>query len=342
MREELGLATVSLCMIVKNEEKVLDRCLNSIKDLMDEIIIIDTGSTDSTLEIASKYTSNIYSYQWKDDFADARNLSFSKATMDYIYMADADEVLDEINAKLFSNLMEVILPEIDIVQMTYCNQLKFGTVYNFDEELRPKLFKRVRSFRFQDPIHETIVLDPVIFDSDIRILHLPECSHTARDLSIFEKTYSGGQRISKRLHTLYAKELFISGNNNELFSALPIFEKTLTDPTRSINEIKEATCVISKAYRLKNDVHNFFKNALKNTACDGCAEICYELGEYYYHLSDYNEAAIWYYNAAFETECILNIHYSGDYPLWALSKCYSALGNAEKAKEYEELATSWK
>lgn len=336
------MTTISLCMIVKNEEKVLDRCLHSIKDIMDEIIIIDTGSTDSTVEIASKYTDKIYSYRWKDDFADARNFSFSKATMEYIYMADADEVIDDENAILFANLKHVLLPEIDIVQMTYCNQLKFGTVYNFDEELRPKLFKRVRTFHFEDPIHETIVLDPIIFDSDIKILHLPECSHSARDLTIFEKTFSGDRQLSKRLHSLYAKELFISGKEKELFNALPIFEKTLMDASRSIDEIKEATCVIAKAYRLKKDIPNFFKNALKNTACDSCAEMCFELGEYYFQLCDYNEAAIWYYNAAYETECILNIHYSGDYPLLALSKCYHALGNPEKAREYEALAKSWK
>ncbi|HKM05188.1 MAG TPA: glycosyltransferase [Lachnospiraceae bacterium] len=336
------MITISLCMIVKNEEKTLQRCLDSIKDRMDEIIIIDTGSTDRTMEIASAYTDKIYSYQWINDFSDARNFSFSKATMDYIYMADADEVLDEANGILFDQLKQVLLPEIDIVQMTYCNQLKFGTVYNFDEELRPKLFKRIRTFHFEDPIHETIVLDPIIFDSDIKILHLPECSHATRDLAIFHNVYSGEKRISKRLHSLYAKELFIYGDDQEFFKALPIFEKTLKDSTRSIDEIKEATCVIAKANRLKNDVPNFFKNALKNTACDGCSEICFELGEYYFKLSDYEEAIIWYYNAAYETECILNIHYCGDYPLLALSKCYHALGNADKAREYKELAIAWK
>ena len=75
---------ISLCMIVKNEERVLNRCLKSIADLMDEIIIVDTGSTDQTKEIARKYTENIYDFEWKDDFSAARNFAFSKATKDYI------------------------------------------------------------------------------------------------------------------------------------------------------------------------------------------------------------------------------------------------------------------
>ena len=71
------MITISLCMIVKNEEKVLARCLDSIADLMDEIIIVDTGSSDNTKEIAKKYTDKIYDFAWIDDFSAARNYSFS-------------------------------------------------------------------------------------------------------------------------------------------------------------------------------------------------------------------------------------------------------------------------
>ena len=88
------MITISLCMIVKNEEKILDRCLSGLADLMDEIIVVDTGSTDRTKEIAAKYTDKIYDFKWINDFSAARNYAFSKATRDYIYSADADEVLD--------------------------------------------------------------------------------------------------------------------------------------------------------------------------------------------------------------------------------------------------------
>ena len=136
------MITISLCMIVKNEEKVLARCLDSIADLMDEIIIVDTGSSDNTKEIAKKYTDKIYDFAWIDDFSAARNYSFSKATKEYIYVADADEVIDADNHRKLAELKEVLIPEIEIVQMRYCNQLTNGTAYNFDEEYRPKLYKR--------------------------------------------------------------------------------------------------------------------------------------------------------------------------------------------------------
>ena len=110
------MATISLCMIVKNEEAVLARCLDSIADLMDEIIIVDTGSTDHTKEIAAKYTSQVYDFKWTSDFSAARNFSFSKANMDYIYAADADEILDDFNHERFLRLKNALLPEIEIVQ----------------------------------------------------------------------------------------------------------------------------------------------------------------------------------------------------------------------------------
>lgn len=148
-------------MIVKNEEQVLSRCLDSLAGLMDEIIIVDTGSCDRTREIAARYTDKIYDYIWKDDFADARNFAFSKASMEYIYTADADEVLDDENREQFRLLKEAMVPEVEIVQMKYVTKNEFNTVLNFKEEYRPKLYLRLRTFTWIDPIHETVRLDPL-------------------------------------------------------------------------------------------------------------------------------------------------------------------------------------
>ena len=156
-------------MIVKNEEALLAECLDSLKAAMDEINIVDTGSTDRTKEIAASYTDRVFDFPWTGSFSDARNFSFSKATGDYIYCADADELLDEENQQKLLRLKEQLetAPEIEIVQMHYVNQLQNGSVYNFDKEYRPKLFQRLRTFRWADPIHEQVVTEPLVFDSDI-------------------------------------------------------------------------------------------------------------------------------------------------------------------------------
>lgn len=336
------MITVSLCMIVKNEENVLQRCLDSVAGLMDEIIIVDTGSTDATRQIAQRYTDKVYDFTWVNDFAAARNFAFSKATMEYIYSADADEVLDAENRQAFQTLKETLLPEIDIVQMYYTNQLSFGTIYNYDKELRPKLYKRNRSFRWEGAIHEQVVLQPVIYDSEIAILHLPENQHKDRDFAAFERMVRDGMLLDRRLHNIYAKELFISGEEKDFLAARKFFEMSCQDTARGAEEIKEAACVVTRAARLAGETEAFFKYAMKVIADQGCAEICCELGAYYADRQDWDEAVVWYYNAAYETESILQLRSSGDIPLLGLARCYDALGNDAQAAVYRQQAEEWK
>src|SRR5690606_22915077 len=97
---------ISLCMIVRNEERVLDRCLSSVNNLVDEIILVDTGSTDNTQEIAKKYTKNIYHFEWINDFSAARNFAADKATGEWILVLDADEYVDEDNFREFIKLLK--------------------------------------------------------------------------------------------------------------------------------------------------------------------------------------------------------------------------------------------
>ncbi len=333
------MVTVSLCMIVKNEERILGRCLSCLCDLVDEIIIVDTGSSDRTKEVAAEYTDKIYDFVWVDDFAAARNFAFSKAEGDYIYSADADEVLDEVNRRRFRLLKENLLPEIEIVQMYYCNQLKFGTVYNYDKEYRPKLFRRNRGFTWIDPIHETVRTEPLVFDSDIEIIHEQEESHAGRDLAAFERLWGRGERLSGRLLDLYARELFIAGEADDFLRAEPYFVKVCGEDGRSEGEWKKAFCVAARAARLRGDVPGFYKYAMKAVACGGCAEACLELAYYYEEAGDDKEAMVWYYNAAFETESILDIRCGGEKALRGLAGCCRRCGMEEEAKEYERMAT---
>lgn len=325
------MPTISLCMIVKNEEAVLKRCLDSISDLMDEIIIIDTGSTDRTKEIAAEYTHKIYDYKWSNDFSAARNFSFSKATMDYIYTADADEILDAENHARFLRLKNNLLTEIEIVQMKYVTVSDYDTVLNAQKEYRPKLFKRLRTFTWIDPIHETVRLQPVIFDSDVEILHKPQALHSKRDFSIFVKSFEHDGVFSPKIRSMYAKELLKTGDTRDFKDAEPIF-RSIFDNELSDDARKEASCILAHVYRLEGNKNEFFKLTMKDMLTDPCSEICYELGMYFLAERDYEEAVLWFYNAAYETESILDIHTSGDLPLLGLVECYELLLADEKAK----------
>ena len=113
------MITISLCMIVKNEENTLSRCLDSVRGAVDEIIIVDTGSSDRTVEIAKRYTDKVYGFDWIDDFSAARNFAFSKASSEYCMWLDADDVILKDDFEQLKNLKASLDKSCDIVMMPY-------------------------------------------------------------------------------------------------------------------------------------------------------------------------------------------------------------------------------
>lgn len=335
------MITVSLCMIVKNEAQVLGRCLQSVADLVDEIVIVDTGSTDDTKNIACLFTDDVYDFQWINDFSAARNFAFSKCSCDYIYSADADEVLDEENREKFKLLKENLDENIEIVQMYYGNQLANGTVYNYDRELRPKLFKRVRSFTWVEPVHETIRELPVVFDSEVEITHMPLTNHASRDYGIFEAIIERGDELSDRLFDFYARELFVSGEQEDFERAEEYFTDECLRGDISTDRLKAALCIVVKAAYWRRDYLKMYRFALKDVADNPSSEMCFLLGSYYEDMGELEEAAIWYYNAAFECHSILNIRYEKEYPLQGLVDVYNSLGMPDTAAEYENILNDY-
>ncbi|HYF84381.1 MAG TPA: glycosyltransferase [Clostridia bacterium] len=138
--------TISLCMIVKNEEKYLDRCLKSVQGKVDEIIIADTGSTDRTIEIAQKYGAIISRFEWINDFAAARNYSISEAKSEYILVLDADEYLDD-SASLENDLVQ----KRDYYKLLIKNYQSEGRIV-FNQNIR--LFKSGIGLRYSGKLHE--------------------------------------------------------------------------------------------------------------------------------------------------------------------------------------------
>ncbi|MEM5687393.1 glycosyltransferase family 2 protein [Bacillus cereus] len=96
---------ISACLIVKNEEDMLRKCLESLQPVVDEIIIVDTGSTDSTKQISKEFTEKVFDYKWTNDFAEARNFAATKAESEWIIAIDADECVDPDN---FREALQII------------------------------------------------------------------------------------------------------------------------------------------------------------------------------------------------------------------------------------------
>jgi glycosyltransferase involved in cell wall biosynthesis len=148
---------LSLCMIVKNEEKVLARCLESVQGFVDEIIVVDTGSTDNTKDIASQYTEHVYDFVWINDFAIAKNEAIRKATSKWILVLDADEYLDrdqkdELRTFLSNNDPNLpvgyVLPIYNFIESVHSGK--------FLESSAVRLFPNSPNLYFERPIHEQL------------------------------------------------------------------------------------------------------------------------------------------------------------------------------------------
>ena len=179
--------TLSVCMIVKNEEAVLDACLQDAKRFADELIIADTGSCDRTKEIASTYTRKVYDFAWCDDFASARNFSYSKAGCDYIMWLDADDRIDEANCCKINEWK--YHAEGKLVLAGY-DRPENGGIFVY-----PRIVKSSAGFKWQGIIHEHLVppdgtrlLEADVLEADFVIRHNKQSEPDyMRNIHIMEK-----------------------------------------------------------------------------------------------------------------------------------------------------------
>ncbi len=157
---------ISLCMIVKNEEESIERCIKSVKQLVDEMIIVDTGSDDKTVEICRALGATVYSYQWKNDFADARNYSLSLAKGKWILWLDADEEIhQDTDPNAFRRLAQTKMYDLYNFELNnfYGDEVDYDRVIRI---LHPRLFRNGIGFHFTNSIHETLNIDEILLKSN--------------------------------------------------------------------------------------------------------------------------------------------------------------------------------
>lgn len=163
---------ISLCMITRDEEQFLARCLSSVRGMVDEIIVVDTGSVDRTMDIAGFFSAKIYDFAWTDDFSTARNFSLSKASGDWIFSLDADEIISEQDHFLLKRLdceAPAACTAYSIVTRNYTNNPnQVGWVANDGRYSREeagcgwiptekvRLFPNHGRIRYDYPVHEMV------------------------------------------------------------------------------------------------------------------------------------------------------------------------------------------
>lgn len=151
---------LSLCMIVKDEEACIGKCLSSIENVVDEIIIVDTGSKDRTVEICQSFGANVYEFPWNKSFSDARNFGLERATGDWILWLDADEEMD--SADVYK-LRDILYSDEDILSIHLINY--YGERPEPDktfEIAHTRLFRNHKGFKFMNKIHEMLNVEEVL------------------------------------------------------------------------------------------------------------------------------------------------------------------------------------
>ncbi|MGL5675380.1 MAG: tetratricopeptide repeat-containing glycosyltransferase family 2 protein [Cellulosilyticaceae bacterium] len=337
------MITISLCMIVKNEEDVLGNCLESVKDVVDEINIVDTGATDKTREIASQYTDRIFDFKWIDDFAAARNYSFEHATKDYILWLDADDVMLEEDVAKLRELKNTLTKGVDCVtfKYNYASDEKGNPTLVFRRE---RLVKRGNGFKWIGFIHEYIGgARGKSIDADICVTHRRVHGNPDRNLNIYKKKLAEGIPFSQRDIYYYGKELYYHQMHEE---AIEVLESLLEQPIW-IEEKIDSICKIADSYNAIGKVEEAKQTLFKAfPIATPRGEILYRLGKIYQDANRYEEAIFWYAsieNAKMPEDQMgfTYIEYWTWRPALELCVCYFQVGDVKKSYEANERARVW-
>lgn len=335
--------SISLCLIVKNEEHVLARCLDSVRDIMDEIIIVDTGSTDRTKEIAGRYTDQIYDFPWVDDFAAARNYAFSKATMEYTLWLDADDVVLEEDREKLRQLKKTLDTSIDAVNMHYALAYdQYGyAVYSLR---RNRLVRTCRHFPWIGAVHEYLGVSGVVQNSDIVITHKGDHRDTDRNLRIYENRLARGEEFGARDLYYYANELL---EHQQYGKASKYYSKFLAQDEGWVEDKITACGKLADCNNALGHSDEERLAILKSFNYDSPrAEFCCRLGYQDLQAGKYKQAAFWY-KLATELEQPGEIWGPISHAAWTwlphlqLCVCYDRLGQYELAYQHNELARTF-
>lgn len=343
--KEIFMKELSLCMIVKNEEKCLGDALACGKKFADEIIIVDTGSTDKTKEIAKKFTDKVFDFEWVYDFSKARNFAFDKATKEYLMWLDGDDILLEDSIEAINDWKE----NGETAETIMCPYVTgFDSAYNptfmFNRE---RIVKNLPILRWHDPVHEVITpYGKIITNEKIKVYHNKKNKpHTDRNLNIYKHMISQGVKFTPRQQFYYARELYYKNFIDEAIHEFSIF---ISSKDGWIENKIEACLNLSKCYQIKKDTDKaltcLFGSFVYSTPR---GEILYEIGNIFFNLRNY-QSAIYWYDLALKSKpdlgsgAFVNIDCYQFLPALQLCVCYYKVGDIVKSRCYHELSKGFK
>lgn len=269
---------LSVCIIAKNEEKNIRRCLESLKSYNFEIVVVDTGSTDDTEKIAQQYTDRVYYFQWKNNFSSARNFAISKSTKTYVMSIDCDECIDYIDVKKLQNLLAERKKQVGRIKIR--NHLtKSGTGQENTEWINRIFSKEL--FHYEGCIHEQVTAmngeEYETYQAPVVILH------TGYDLPENERKQKAERNINLLQQEL--QRLLIA-----FLQKQDAYVNVMDDVGLKNDDENNKRCVqrIFSMIEAGNDL------AVKLQHEEQLPYILYQLGKGYYMAGDYREACTYF------------------------------------------------
>ena len=336
------MATISLCMIVKNEEATLPRCLESVQGLVEEVVIVDTGSSDRTREIAGRYTPLLYDFPWEDDFAAARNFAFSKATQDYCLWLDADDVLLPQDRQRFLRLKASLPPDTDVVMLPYHTggdgAGRPGLTY-----FRERLLRREAGFVWEGAVHEAIAPAGKVLYGDAAVTHKKTGpGDPDRNLRILENV-KAKRPLLPREQFYYARELAAHGREEE---AAGQFRQFLDEGRGWVENEKQACLDLAQCLGRLGRSEEALAALLRGLRYGPPGgELCCALGDHFLEGGQLPAAVFWYEAALSRPQDsrsggFLCPEYYGYYPCLQLCVCWYRLGDPALARAYNRRAAA--
>ncbi len=343
------MVSISLCMIVRDEEHTLGRCLDSVAGVADEIFVVDTGSVDGTKAVAESHGARVVDYPWGDDFAAARNYSFGQATKDYMLWLDADDVvLPEDRAKLL-HLKETLDPGVDVVSMDY--HIAFDGAGNpINSVRRWRLVRRDSDFRWVGVVHED--LEPggefTYRDSDIVVTHRKprgEGGPSDRNLRIYDKHVAAGLPMRPVDLFHYGREL---QQHQRFDEAIPYHRQFLESPGVGTDLALFTLHNLASCYYRTGQPDKEWECTLRSLDYDvPRPEFACRFGERFLNRGQYQQAAFWYELALRDADApvdawsVQNFPYQTWLPHKQLGLCYYQLGDYRRSLFHNEAARQY-
>jgi glycosyltransferase involved in cell wall biosynthesis len=221
------MSKVTLCLIVKNEGLVLEKCLKSIVQIADEIIIVDTGSNDDTIAISKRFTDKVYNFEWIDDFSSARNYAQSLATCEYICRWDGDWILESGSIEKLQLAKNNDFNNADIYELNFVEHYKINDDQSYSPLISQNLFFFYRKdlFIWESPVHNQLVPIAPTYkpttttNNDINVFHLRQEANKewrkTQSTKILKKNLNKNNPKYQRMLFFYARDLYFDEQYNE-------------------------------------------------------------------------------------------------------------------------------